>query len=53
MTTKRHDLIKQSHLKCKVKFVSNSHMHDTPSKAYLIENKGPLVMVVSVSLLET
>jgi murein L,D-transpeptidase YcbB/YkuD len=21
-------------------------MHDTPSKAYLIENKGPLVMVV-------
>jgi murein L,D-transpeptidase YcbB/YkuD len=28
----------------------NSHiifMHDTPSKAYLIENKGPLVMVVS------
>jgi murein L,D-transpeptidase YcbB/YkuD len=27
----------------------NSHiifMHDTPSKAYLIENKGPLVMVV-------
>jgi hypothetical protein len=22
-------------------------MHDTPSKAYLIENKGPLVMVVS------
>jgi murein L,D-transpeptidase YcbB/YkuD len=32
----------------KVKF--NSHiifMHDTPSKAYLIENKGPLVMVVS------
>jgi murein L,D-transpeptidase YcbB/YkuD len=22
------------------------YMHDTPSKAYLIENKGPLVMVV-------
>jgi hypothetical protein len=21
-------------------------LHDTPSKAYLIENKGPLVMVV-------
>jgi hypothetical protein len=37
----------------KVKFIfPNSHiifMHDTPSKAYLIENKGPLVMVVSVS----
>jgi murein L,D-transpeptidase YcbB/YkuD len=34
----------------KVKFFPNSHiifMHDTPSKAYLIENKGPLVMVVS------
>jgi murein L,D-transpeptidase YcbB/YkuD len=34
----------------KVKFIfPNSHiifMHDTPSKAYLIENKGPLVMVV-------
>jgi murein L,D-transpeptidase YcbB/YkuD len=32
-----------------VKFIFPTHiifMHDTPSKAYLIENKGPLVMVV-------
>jgi murein L,D-transpeptidase YcbB/YkuD len=35
-----------------VKFIPNSHiifMHDTPSKKALIENKGPLVMVVLVS----
>jgi murein L,D-transpeptidase YcbB/YkuD len=33
-----------------VKFIFPTHiifMHDTPSKKHLIENKGPLVMVVS------